>query len=525
MRRSRSEDEGAESGPDVRGGILLITAKVVHVVAGFGLYFFLALAFTRAMGKGAGTAAFGIWGATFGVMNPVNMMAATATLQMMSRVVAGGRAGVGAAFRSCARTQLLLVATMFGVLQLAAGPIARYVLNDEAYVPYLRLASVIPVFYAWRALYQGYLNGVRRFREQAWLDIGASSSRMVLVLLGAAVGFGAMGAIGGFVASAAAVAVVAFVWIRPGRTKEPAALRTREILSFQALVVAVTLATQYLLNVDLLAVKALGATDPVVADRYAGYYTAAQKLAQIPMSVVVALAYLMFPYVASDSKDADRGRARRVIRQGMRTLLLLIVPCTAVLASTARESLALVFPSISRTAVEMGDPANILHGPLTVLTVGYVLFALLQATSILITAAGRPGLAASIAGAALVLAWVLTRALTTSLGLVGAAAGVTVAWAVGLVACGAVMVARFGSFVSLASLTRIALCGVAVYGLSRAIPVEGPLLLAKDAVLMLVIVALALITREISVEEMRNVVHQVLGRGLSPGPPRAGGRS
>jgi O-antigen/teichoic acid export membrane protein len=170
----------------------------------------------------------------------------------------------------------------------------------------------------------------------------------------------------------------------------------------------------------------------------------------------------------------------------------------------------------------MGDPSGVLSGPLTVLAVGYVLFALLQTTSILITAAGRPGLSASIAGAALVLAWFLTRALTSSMGLVGAAAGVTVAWAVGLVACGAVIVARFGGFVSLGSVARIALCGFAVYGLSRAVPVEGPLLLAKDAVLMLVFVALALIVREISIEEMRSVARQVLGRGRSPAPPREG---
>jgi hypothetical protein len=87
------------------------------------------------------------------------------------------------------------------------------------------------------------------------------------------------------------------------------------------------------------------------------------------------------------------------------------------------------------------------------------------------------------------------------------------------------MVARFGSFVPVWSLTRIALCGVAVYGLSRAVSVEGPLLLAKDAGLMLVFVAMALIIRELSVEEMRSVLRQVLGRGSSPAPPRAGGAS
>ncbi|MHC4504970.1 MAG: lipopolysaccharide biosynthesis protein, partial [Planctomycetota bacterium] len=451
-RLRREPPEGADAA--IRGGIVLIVAKVVHIGAGFGLYFFLALAFTRSLGEEGGTAAFGTWGATFGVMNPINMMAATAALQMMSHVVASRGATVGTVFRSCARIQLPLVALVFIALVVAARPIARVALNDESYVPYLRLASLVPVFYALRALYQGYLNGIRRFRDQAWLDIGASLLRMVLVLLAAALGFGAMGAIGGFVVAAAAIAAVAVVWIRPEATAGPAALRPREILAFQGMVVAVTLANQYLLNVDLLAVKALAASDPVVADRYAGYYTAAQKLAQIPLSVVVALAYLMFPYVAAGSETASLERTRQIIRQGMRALLLLFVPCSAVLASTARESLALVFPSIVRTAAEVGDPADMISRPLTILAVGYVLFAILNTTSILITASGRPGLSATLGGIALVLGVVLTRALTPLMGTTGAALGLVIAWGAGLAMCSAVIVNLFGSFVPLLSLTR-----------------------------------------------------------------------
>ncbi len=507
----------------LRGGALLIAAKVVHVLAGFGLYFLVALAFTRSRGEIAGTAAFGVWGATFGVMNPINQMAATATLQMISRAVACRSSCSAAVFRTCARLQLPLVTGVFLVLVLGARPIARIVLNDETYAPYLRLASIVPVFYAVRALYQGYLNGTRRFREQAWLDIGGSLSRMLLVVAGAALGFGAMGAIAGFVTAAAAIAVVALVWIRLDSSGPPAADGGgfRELLSFQALVVAVTLATQYLINVDVLAVKALGAADPVVADRYAGYYTAAQRLAQIPMSVVVALAYLMFPFVAAGSAERGGAREREVVRGGLRTLLLLIVPCTAVLASTTRESLPLVFPTIVRTAVDTGDSLAMLSRPLAVLTVGYLLFALFQTASILITAAGRPGLSAAIAGAALALAWFLTRALTPPFGLLGAALGVTLAWALGLAACAVVMRARFGAFVPLASAARILASGAAIYGLSLAVPVAGLSLLLKDALLMLGFVGLLLATRETSVSELRGVLHQLLGR-RHPAPRPAG---
>jgi O-antigen/teichoic acid export membrane protein len=482
------------SGADlVEGGTQLLVAKAVAVVGGFALYWGLALAFTASLGEVAGTAALGVWGATFGIVNPISAMASAGTLQVMSRVTA--RQGQASAFRSTARAQLLLVGAVFLGLELAAGWIARHVLNDPSYTWPLRLAALIPVFYAWRALYEGYLNGARRFREQALLDIGATVLRLALILVGAIVGASALGAIGGFVAAAVGMALVAELWIRPERGVAEQPLR--ELWLFQAQVIGVTLATQYLLNVDLIAVKALASDVPAVADRLAGYYTAAQRIAQVPLSVVAAFPYLMFSYVAAGDRDVAH-----VVRLGLRALLLVIVPATVLLASNAHETLLLVFPSLGRTLAATGDPASAFSGPLVALALGYVPFSLLLTSTTLLTASGRPGLAGTIAGLTLVLAGVAVRIATPSYGPSGAAIAVSLAWTLGLLASGLALRKRTGGFVPPASVLRIAICAGLTWLASAMIQTSGLWLLVEDAFLALLYLGLLLLLREVSRDEL-----------------------
>src|SRR5215207_615973 len=92
----------------VRGGLLLMAAKLTHIATGFGLYAFLLVLLTGSLGAVEGTAAFGTWGTVFAVVNPINMMFATGALQMVSQLAASqGRAFSGVFYRA-AGTQLAL---------------------------------------------------------------------------------------------------------------------------------------------------------------------------------------------------------------------------------------------------------------------------------------------------------------------------------------------------------------------------------------------------------------------------------
>ena len=326
----------------------------------------------------------------------------------------------------------------------------------------------------------------------------------MLILAGAAAGYGTYGAIGGFVAAAAVMAVVAATWVRPERVVSGTPPSAREIVAFQVQVIGVTLATQYVINVDLLAVKALSSADPAVADRFAGYYTAAQKLAQVPLAVVVALAYLMFSYVAS-----EHDRAREIVRQGMRALLLLMVAPAVLLAANAHETLLLVFPTIGRTLAAAGDPQNAATGALAVLALGYVPCAMFLTSTTLITASGRPGLAAAIAAATLVVAWIAVRVLTPAQGPTGAALGVTLAWILGLAGCAIAMARRFGALVRPASALRIGIAGIAVGLLARAVATDGVLLLLEYVLLTLVFAGILIAIRELRIEEIRGALRRL----------------
>jgi O-antigen/teichoic acid export membrane protein len=502
----------------VRGGLLLMAAKLTHIATGFGLYVFLLAILVDSLGAVEGTAAFGVWGTVFAVVNPINMMFATGALQMVSQLAASRGAAFGGAFYRTAATQLIVGLAAFVALQLAAPWIARDLLHDPSYAPYLRLAAIIPLFYGVRALYQGYLNGVRRFAAQAWIDIGASVSRMLFVLGGAAVGYGVYGSIGGFAAAAILMLVVTAAWIRPPHDRDARPVGAGALFSFQSKVMLATLATYYLTTVDLLAVKAFVSSDPVVADRLAGYFTAGQRLAQIPMTLVVALVYVMFPLIAKQAGTADTEAGARVLKLGMRTMLLLLVPATVILASTAEESLLLVFPSIARTMAETGDTAAVVAWPFQLLVLGYVLYSFLLTATTLITADGRPGAALVVVAATLVLARLFTWQGALAFGPAGAAVGIGAAWLLGSVAAAALLLRRYGALVPAASVVRIAVCGALVWAASAAVPAEGPMLLVKDAALALLFVLAALATREVTAAELRKLVGAAL-------PRRAGARA
>jgi O-antigen/teichoic acid export membrane protein len=496
----------------VRGGLLLMAAKLAHIGTGFGLYVFLLAILVANLGAVEGTVAFGVWGTVFAVINPVNMMFATGALQMVSQLAASHGGQFSGLFYRAAGTQALVGLAAFGALQLASPWIARELLHDPTYTPYLRLAALIPVFYGIRALYQGYLNGVRRFAAQAWIDIGASVSRMLFVIGGAALGYGVYGAIGGFAIAALLMLVVTATLIRTPHDGNVKTVGAGALLSFQSKVMLATLATYYLTTLDLLAVKAFASADPVVADRLAGYFTAGQRLAQIPMTLVVALVYVMFPFIAKHSRTADPAAGTRVLKLGMRTMLLLLVPSTVILASTAEESLLLVFPSIARTMAETGDLSTVVIWPFQLLVLGYVLYSFLLTATTLITADGRPGVALMIVAATLVLARLFTWQGALALGPAGAAIGIGAAWLVGSVAAGILLLRRYGALVPAASVARISFCGAIVWAASAAVPAAGPMLLVKDAALALLFVLAALATREISAAELRRLLSAALPR-------------
>jgi stage V sporulation protein B len=488
----------------VRGGALLMLAKLVHIAASFPLWFFLSALLDRSLGAG-GVAAFGVYGTTMLVVNPLNMMFGQGALQMVSRTVASREDDPDGAFRACLTVLVPLLVLFTVAFQFAAPWIARAWLNDPAYVTPLRVGGCIPALYGLRAAYQGWCNGTRAYRQQAWVDMGSSILRMALVLGGAALGHGALGALGGFLGAALLMVLVTAAWLRPGPAREdaPAGDTPLRLLTLQGAVLLVTLGIFLLTTLDQVAIKAAGASDPAVTDRLAGYFTGCQKIAQIPWALVLGVVWALFPLVAGAHDVAER---RRVLRSGFRVLLLLLLPVAALLSSTSDASYALLFASKVRLAAEQfGDPLSVVSEPLAVLAPAYVANGLLVASAMLLVASGRAFAALLVMAVTLTVTRLATLELVASQGPLGAALGTGLGSVVGLVLALGLLAWGTGAIVPLLSLARIGAAAAVVWCLGRVLPGEGLLLLAKDGALVLAGTAVLLLTRELTFAELKDL--------------------
>ncbi|MEW5851075.1 MAG: oligosaccharide flippase family protein, partial [Myxococcota bacterium] len=264
--QARSAAPPSEAAVKVGRGALLITAaKVVFLITGAVVNFSLASLLTPKE--------YGDYGVTIRWVSLLNMMVVQGLLQGMSRAVAQAPQSAGVV-----RTQALPVVTTIslvtgGLVLLLASPLAG-ALGDEGLTPLLRTAALITTSYAFYAALVGIINGLQRFKAQALLDMGFSTTKMVFILAGAALGLGAQGSVAGFGVAAVVMAVLT-ASVATGLGKEPLATRLTfgSFLSFSGWVMGYQALLNLLMFLDLALVRraaGLGALPTEAAGLYAG---------------------------------------------------------------------------------------------------------------------------------------------------------------------------------------------------------------------------------------------------------------
>ena len=471
-------------------GSALMGAKVVFVIAGYALY--------AALSRLLSPADFGTFLVVNSTVAVLNAVFVTGTIQAVSRFVAMSPESAAGTLRSVLRLQTLL-ATVAGGAYLAAAPLIASVLGDPSLTNYLRISAVIPIAYAFYAVFIGYANGRRWFGAQAGFDVGFSTLKLALVVGLPWAGFGVFGAVAGF--SLASLLILAGAWLVIGRaalTPGGEGRSASEIFRYQIAVVGHVAVTNLLMQTDLLMVKALFREGD--ASAAAGLYGAAVKLAQIPQSILVALNFLIFPYIARATASSSGVEAAPYVRQALRVGLTLTAGPAVVLAVLAPGALALVF----------GPAYTAAAAALTLLAIGYVALALLTMATTILNGAGRPVTSLMISLGALAVLAVLARLWIPSHGLSGGAAASASGYALGLTAALAVLAQRFGLPIPGSTVARVAVaCGVIVFA-SRLI---GPLSILVSAPALGVLYLLVLfVLREWRLDE----VHTLLGSKALP---------
>ena len=417
-----------------------------------------------------GEAAFGVYGLVINHVSIFNMVVVGGTLQAVSKLVSESPGHARRTLNSALRLQLV-VGVPIAALYVLSAPWVAGQLNDPALTPYIRVSGAIVLMYCFYAVFVGYFNGLKRFTGQAMLDIGFASTKTVLLVGAVLAGFGVMGAIVGFAATAVVMTVVAGVWVvrlgrgSPADQGAPGDSRVGRLAAFMLSIMLYTFLLNAILRADLFLLKAFAAADggdaaTQLSNRLVGVYTAVVNVARLPYQAVIAITFVAFPLISRATFDGDRVTARGYIEQTARSSLLLAAGMVAVLLAQRQPVLAALYPQGYSAG---GDP-------LLWLAVAMLAFSMLFVATTVLVGAGRPMWASGVGLFTLVASVGCNVGLLSGLEpgehmLERAAVATTIATVAGLVVAFGVLYRLFGARPPWRTGVRVAMAAGLVIGL------------------------------------------------------------
>ncbi len=500
-----SSDDARRAG---RGLVSIAGAKAYFIVTSYAVQLLLPRIFGEAK-------EFGLYSATMSGVTILTNVLIVATIQSVSKFVSEDEARAEVTLRQGLRVQTLVG----GILALglfALAPAIAGALLDDQLTKLVRIASVVVFAYALYAVVVGSLNGRHWFGKQARLDAAFSTLRTAGILTGAALGFGAVGAVAGFATAAASILSVSLIWIGFGKPGTPIPLR--RWVGFMAPIWTYQICLNGMLLIDIQVLKRTateiamaglvgGQAAVDLANQYVGYYRAAQTFAFVPYQLIISMTFIVFPMISKATSIGDRETARTTIQHAMRLSLLLLLLVAAPTSGAAHGVMRLAYP----VEYVAGAPA------LSVLVFGVGAFALFAVAATAISGAGKPSMAAMIAGVSLVVVIVANRILVmrAPLGaqsLEAAAVGTTTGMFLALLLSAWVIRRTFGVFIPPATWLRALLAAAAGYGAASALD-DGSRAMALVALFVGFAAAAAtlVITRELSGDDwqaLRRIVRR-----------------
>lgn len=461
---------------------------------------------------------FGLYSATMSGVAILTNVLIVATMQSVSKFTSEDESRAEVALRQGLRIQALVGGVLALTLFVLAPALARVVLDGQL-TPLLRVASVVVFAYSLYAAAVGSLNGRHLFAKQARLDLAFSTLRTAGILGGAALGLGAIGAVAGFATAATTIVTISLIWIGLGKPGAPGEkIKRRRWLGFMAPIWTYQICLNGILLIDLQVLKrtateiALTGADTAqaavdLANQYVAYYRAAQTFAFVPYQLIISMTFIVFPMISRATSIGNRDAAQSTIQHAMRLSLLLLLLVAAPTSGAAEGVMRIAYPG----EYLVGASA------LAILIFGVAAFALFAVAATAISGAGKPSVAALIAGVSLVTVIVANRALLMRAGLgertlEAAATGTSIGMCVALVLSAWVLYRQFGVFIPMLTWARATLAAFAGFAAARAVPHDSIVL----AVLALAVgfvasLAVLVVTRELGADDwqaLRRIVRR-----------------
>jgi O-antigen/teichoic acid export membrane protein len=471
------------------GTAFVLLGQMAFVSGGYLLHFYLARAIDPI--------AYGTYGLIMNVLTWTESALNNGLPWAVRKYLPADPEAAGVILRTALRWQMTVGALLY-VATTAAVPWFAAAIQDPSITLYLRLALADILLMSLYTLYRGALNGLRLFAAQ-----GASMLVYALAKLGSSVllvqvGRSLTGAIIGN-AIGTLVAWLAAAWLlrratglslsrTAQRSESAAALYSgRTMLSFALPTVLFTLTSTFRSTVGLVGVKALLGDGLQVA-----YYSAANYLAVAPTMLLFAFSFTLFPHLASSIHAENWSLTRAYMRSAVRYFAIVVIPSVLLVLGTSPQLIPLLYPDSYAAAAPL----------LNWLLISTALHSLYMIFANAILAEGRVLLALGISSGLVPLSFMTTWLLTGRWGATGAAVAAAATTGLATMAVSAYVLRRFAVQLPWDSLGRITIASLGIFAVTRLYVPRGALLVPYFVALGMAYLALLLVLREITAEDL-----------------------
>jgi len=471
-----------------KGTFWLLVSNIIFFLSGYIVYIGLGR-FLLSLEE------FGVFGVIMALNSVTNLVLLVGIHQATAKFVSENEENAEAVKNASLKVQAVF-SVLFFVVYFLFAPFIALALNDASMTPLIQLSAVIILFQPILSVLMGYLNGMKRFKQQALLRIVYRGSRVLLVLGFAVAGFSLFGAVAGLVLSTILAFAIGFLWV--GVKKVKTKFSYQKIVYFAVPIIFLTLIQRALLSVDLFFVKSF------LPAAQAGYYTAAQTLSILPHDLVAfTFSMVLFPLISKATYQGNSQKTRFYIKNAFRYSLLVLAPLVVLIATTAPQLVSLLYlPKYAVAGV-----------PLAILSLGVGFFSLFIISTTIISGSGKPNLSALIGFVAVLASIAFNFFLVPRYGLNGAAAASALALFVGFLIAGSYVLVKFKALISAKSSAKILFAALIVLFISNYWFLSGWFVVIKWAVLLLVYAGLLWLLKEFNATDFA-VVKNLLPEGL-----------
>ncbi len=505
-----------------RGVLYIAFAKFYFMVAGAIIEFRLPAILARTV--------FGAYAVVASVVSPFNNVLVTGSIQAVSRFTAQTPERTRMVQAAGLRMHLF-VGLPVALLFMAGSPVIAYFLHDMSKTGPLMLAGFIIGAYAFYAVFVGTANGNRQFHKQAGLDITFATLRLIGILGLAIAGLGVYGAVGGWVAAAGAILMIAVAVVGlPGKSAERQPVGP--MIKFFGGVAIYLVLLNLIMFVDQLLLKRLttewyhsngahlqGELDRLVpwarkvagfhvdssemADVQVAYYRAVQNLARLSYQAIIAATFVIFPLVSRSTFEGDKDATKGYVQVTMRYSLMF---ATALAVVMAANPLPLLDIPYAEDYARLGAPA------LIALALGNVAFSMFAITGTILNGAGYTRDAIITAGITLAIAAIGNAIVIPMMDpgrdvLLGAATVTGISMVIGATISGIALHRRVGAFLPVLSVIRVGVAIGVAMAVGHVIPFRTKLMtLVEAAIVGLTFLAVLIATRELGKSDLATIV-------------------